>query len=198
MSDREVKTVCVTSGATVPFPKLIDIIVSVETLSKLNLYGYSRLLLQYGRDYSEEYMKMLDNLGREQRIGCSIPDIDESECIVFDYEGLEVIGVEFHPRLDVIIKKYADLVISHAGTGSILDALRSGKRLIACVNDSLMDNHQEQIARKFEEARNLWAIYPKQKELLQALEKSEVETLKPLPPSYKKGFADLLTSMMYS
>ena len=36
----------------------------------------------------------------------------------------------------------ADLIISHAGAGSVLEALRRKKPLIIVVNCALMDNHQ--------------------------------------------------------
>ena len=44
----------------------------------------------------------------------------------------------------------ADVVISHAGAGSILEALELGKRLVVCVNEKLMDNHQAELANALE------------------------------------------------
>ena len=44
----------------------------------------------------------------------------------------------------------ADVVISHAGAGSILEALELGKRLVVCVNEELMDNHQAELANALE------------------------------------------------
>jgi UDP-N-acetylglucosamine transferase subunit ALG13 len=44
----------------------------------------------------------------------------------------------------------ADLVISHAGAGSVLEALHAHKSLLVVVNDSLMDNHQTELAHKMQ------------------------------------------------
>ena len=44
-----------------------------------------------------------------------------------------------------------DVIISHAGAGTILEVLEAEKKLIAVINDDLMDNHQTELARKMEE-----------------------------------------------
>jgi beta-1,4-N-acetylglucosaminyltransferase len=42
----------------------------------------------------------------------------------------------------------ASIIISHAGAGTALDALRANKKLIVVPNESLLDNHQLELAKK--------------------------------------------------
>jgi len=55
--------------------------------------------------------------------------------------GLRVSWFEFAPSLAERIGA-ADLVISHAGAGSVFEALSAGKALVAVPNAALMANHQ--------------------------------------------------------
>lgn len=45
-----------------------------------------------------------------------------------------------------LVQKSKGLVVSHAGSGSILEALRYQVPLIVVPNTSLLDNHQEELA----------------------------------------------------
>ena len=42
--------------------------------------------------------------------------------------------------------KSSDLIISHGGAGIILESLKNERKVIVCVNDELMDNHQVELA----------------------------------------------------
>merc|ERR1719498_658193 len=53
----------------------------------------------------------------------------------------------------------ADLIIGHAGAGTILEALRAGKKIVVVVNDKLMNNHQLEIADAMA-ARRYLAMLP--------------------------------------
>ena len=44
------------------------------------------------------------------------------------------------------IIKTSELIISHGGAGIILESLKNKRKLIVCVNDELMDNHQIELA----------------------------------------------------
>ncbi|KAJ3078570.1 N-acetylglucosaminyldiphosphodolichol N-acetylglucosaminyltransferase catalytic subunit alg13 [Quaeritorhiza haematococci] len=49
----------------------------------------------------------------------------------------------------------ASLIISHAGSGSILESLKLHKPLIVVINRSLMDDHQSELAEALEEEGHL-------------------------------------------
>lgn len=51
--------------------------------------------------------------------------------------------------------KKADLIISHSGSGSLFEALALKKKVIAVVNDTLMDNHQLEIAEELHKRQHI-------------------------------------------
>lgn len=66
------------------------------------------------------------------------------------FSGLEVQYYRFKPSIQEDMKE-ADLIISHAGAGSIMEALRLKRPLIVVINESLMDNHQLELAQAMDE-----------------------------------------------
>ena len=62
------------------------------------------------------------------------------------------VRIESYPYKDSIAAdiERADLVISHAGAGTILQTLEAQKPLLVVVNEKLMNNHQLEIAHQME------------------------------------------------
>lgn len=58
--------------------------------------------------------------------------------------GLHVEVFKYAPNLEMHMRN-ADVIISHAGAGSLFEALRMGKPLIAVPNAILMHNHQAEL-----------------------------------------------------
>lgn len=59
------------------------------------------------------------------------------------------------------LTRTADLIVSHAGAGSCLEALEYGRRLLVIINETLMDNHQEELAKALKEKHYLEYCLPK-------------------------------------
>lgn len=118
------KSVFVTVGTT-KFDELITYVTEESTLKALKNEGYTSMILQIGH-------------------GKFLPE--ESDIIKMSY-------YRFKPDIGSDMCN-SDLVISHGGAGSIMQALGLGKPLLVVVNEKLMDNHQYELAEKlFEEKR---------------------------------------------
>lgn len=88
--------------------------------------------------------------------------------------------IEFF-NLKPSIKEYikcADLVISHAGAGSCLEALEEHKPLIVVTNDLLMDNHQLELAQQLHQDAHLY--YCTCSDLCNLVASMDLTKLKPL------------------
>ncbi|XP_034037477.1 UDP-N-acetylglucosamine transferase subunit ALG13 homolog [Thalassophryne amazonica] len=155
------KTVFVTVGTT-RFDELIFTITSSETLQVLKARGYEHLVLQVGRG--------------------SLPSQDD--CPHFTLETFR-----FKNSIAEDMKR-ADLVISHAGAGSCLEALGAGKPLLVVVNDKLMDNHQLELARQLHADSHL--LYCTCSTLTEMLRTMDFSVLQPFLPGEPRNFANFL------
>lgn len=116
-----------TVGST-KFDQLVAKILSGDSIELLtNKLEFTRLVIQAGasRDKHKEL---------EQQVKKAHPKLDIE---LYDYK----------PTISVDISR-ADLVVGHAGAGTALEVLRAGKRLLVIENDSLMDNHQAELAEQ--------------------------------------------------
>ncbi|XP_053179435.1 UDP-N-acetylglucosamine transferase subunit ALG13 homolog isoform X1 [Scomber japonicus] len=156
------KTVFVTVGTT-SFDELIENVTSSEAAQALKSRGYERLVLQVGR-------------------GSILPDADSCPHIRLE-------AFRFKDSIAEDMKR-ADLVISHAGAGSCLEALGANKPLLVVVNDKLMDNHQLELARQLHMDSHL--LYCTCSTLTETLRTMDLSLLQPFPPGQPKNFANFL------
>ena len=131
----------VTVGATAPFPQLIEVCTNSRFLAGLKARGYTKLIIQHG------------NKGKDLPSLVKGLDLDNRDAI---FPGIELAGFDFLPN-GLMEEMRATkgqqgardgVVISHAGSGSILDALRINAPLIVVPNPTLLDNHQIELAEE--------------------------------------------------
>lgn len=115
------KRIFVTVGTT-KFDELIRTILNSEILEALSTKGYNELILQIGKS-------------------SILPDCTP-RCNFLKIEYFQLC-----PSIEDYVAS-ADLVISHAGAGSILEALDAKKPLVVVTNNLLMDNHQLELAEQ--------------------------------------------------
>ncbi|XP_012257956.2 UDP-N-acetylglucosamine transferase subunit ALG13 homolog [Athalia rosae] len=115
------KKVFVTVGTT-KFDELINTVTTPEVLKALSNRGYNHLILQIGNSSLKPDSSPRDGFQQIEYFNLS-PSIGEQ-------------------------MSSADLVISHAGAGSCLEALEARKPLVVVTNELLMDNHQLELAEQ--------------------------------------------------
>ncbi|KAL8775014.1 MAG: hypothetical protein Q9209_000493 [Squamulea sp. 1 TL-2023] len=153
----------VTIGATAAFDQLLQAVLTSQFLRTLQASGYTKLLLQYGKN------------------GYNILKDFESE-VAFgeaNKHGIDISGFDFN-KLGLgqemwSVKAGEDraegVVISHAGSGSILDAMRIDVPLIVVPNTSLLHNHQVDLAEEL--AKQGYLVHGRLDDLSAALAESD-------------------------
>ncbi|KAG2225566.1 hypothetical protein INT45_013677 [Circinella minor] len=124
-------TVFITVGST-GFDSLVEACTTMSFLNGLEQLGYKQLVIQYGSSEPIYTRNMSNNNDNNE---------DKNNKRI-----LKVKGYAYKPSITEDMEN-ASLVISHAGAGSILQALRIPKPLIVVNNIYLMDNHQQELSQ---------------------------------------------------
>lgn len=149
-------TIFVTVGTT-EFNCLIEAIDSEEFLNAAVQLGCKRLVVQIGRGDVEPTF---------------LSEVCSSVGIVFE-------SFRFKPSLTADMQS-ADLVICHAGAGSITEALSLEKHVMVVINTSLMDNHQSELARAVVGKGYCFSTQPAH--LVSNLKSADFSTITAYPP----------------
>jgi beta-1,4-N-acetylglucosaminyltransferase len=174
------RRILVTVGST-GFDALISVVTSWSFLLSIARLGYYHISIQYGNSHT------VFQPGH---------DIPKQVSIKHMEDDLIVMRLPSHllshtKDVDLYIQGYSyciglmkeiqqsDLVISHAGSGTILDVLRCGRPLIVVPNRQLMDNHQLELALEMHQSGYL--IATDYNELIEVLYQRHYEQLKPFP-----------------
>lgn len=171
------KTALITVGATAPFPALISASLAPAFLSTLSSLGYTHLLIQHGLTPTN-----FGGTPSGQSLLSSLTNLSTTS-------PLKITAFDFTPNLSSEIST-SDLIISHAGSGSILEALRHVKRLVVVPNEDLMDNHQKELAGELEAQGYL--IEGRVDNLPEAIKKAERATFKHFPRSGSEVFGRIV------
>ncbi|CAM9446555.1 unnamed protein product [Phaeothamnion confervicola] len=124
----------VTVGTT-RFDDLIGAIDTAEFLEALSSKCVTQLVVQIGHGTHEPRFEDAKRLG-----------------LICSY-------YRFKPNLQEDMSN-ADLIVSHAGAGSVMESLGLGKALVVVVNDALMHNHQEELAGALAARGHAVTAYP--------------------------------------
>ncbi|CAO3650357.1 unnamed protein product [Cunninghamella blakesleeana] len=159
----------ITIGST-SFNELVDSATSLQFLEEATSQGITHLTIQYGTS-KETYLKNIK-----------------------EYQGNMMIdGYDYKPSIDHDMAS-ADIIICHSGSGTILQGLRLHKKLIVVVNETLMNNHQAEIAQVM--AMENYVIYGDYRDLSFHLSQVSKHELKPYPPPNPSLFANILDKKM--
>lgn len=168
----KLSTLLVTVGST-KFDALIERIFSEDVVTLLTKLRFNQLIVQAGASSYDKH---------------KVYSLREKISIdVFDYKSSLLQDIE-----------EADVVVGHAGAGTCLEVLRRNKRLILVVNESLMDNHQSELANQLVEDN--YVVKSSISDLLDNLEKicDSGTKLEKFPPSNPSKFEEIFNEALRS
>ena len=184
----------VTIGATAPFDSLVRAVLASDFLQALRRAGYTQLRIQYGdrsgEDIFRSRVQLLEDAGIEHGL--------EISGFAFKKEGLR----DEMRAVKGSTPESEGMVISHAGSGSILDALRIGAPIVVVPNTDLLHNHQVELAEALAEQE--FVIHGKVNELAASIEQAEQlrrkskkwPSLRSGEEKYKRGLQDIVYEEM--
>ncbi|KAK6355934.1 N-acetylglucosaminyldiphosphodolichol N-acetylglucosaminyltransferase catalytic subunit alg13, variant 2 [Orbilia javanica] len=176
MDPKDTKTgkgVFITVGTTA-FDSLIEALLVPTIIAQLSELGYDEIRVQYGK-------------GKYVYDAAFTPELKD----MVNETGISIGGFEYEDSVKITeFIKDADLIISHAGSGTILDALRYQKAIIVVPNESLMDNHQAELAKEM--SKQKYVIRGKLDKIATHIAQAQTYGFRHFPRTGSKTFVELL------
>ncbi|KAG8625093.1 hypothetical protein KVT40_006844 [Elsinoe batatas] len=169
-TDHIKRTCFVTIGATAAFEGLVRAVLSQDFLQGLKRHHYTDLVVQFGAGGDDLFESC------QVQARSTSPDGDQSTLFGINIEGFPVDtnGLDQYMNKAKASKDSAareGCIISHAGTGTILSAMRLAVPIIVVPNEELLDNHQVELAEVL--AQQGYVIHGRTDALATALDKLE-------------------------
>ncbi|EEB91813.1 hypothetical protein MPER_09768 [Moniliophthora perniciosa FA553] len=165
----------VTVGST-RFDALVNCVLSQPVLSNLHNRGYTQLVVQCGSS-DFDFCHLFNN----------------QDTFHLEKSSVTIECWKYKPSLQGEYER-ADLVISHAGSGTILDVLRLKRPLIVVPNSTLLDDHQQELATALQEMGYLKVADTKN--LAAIIEHFDPKELQEFPPFDGIRFRNILDEDM--
>ena len=121
---------CFVTVGTTTFSELVHSATSADLQKSLLLAGFTRLVVQHGTaPYPDGIPKT----------------------------NLQIVHYSIKPSIAQDMQD-SDLIVSHCGAGTVMEALDRSKRVVVVVNPKLMDNHQQELADALND--HVWCSTP--------------------------------------
>ncbi|ORX45425.1 glycosyl transferase [Piromyces finnis] len=174
-----INTTLVTVGTT-KYDELLKEINKEEFFNSLVKIGCKNLIIQYGNSIlPEDFPKNKFTLKNGTILNITT--------YKFKFDNIKEHGFK-----EDMIK--SDLIISHAGSGTILDSLELKKKIIVVPNETLMDNHQSELADAMSKKGVI--ISSPLSELVNTLNNLENFEFKPFLKENNNTFVNILDDIM--
>lgn len=152
------------------FEALISNVTTDSAFQWMASHGYSHLVIQYGK-------------GNKPVLPVIPP-------------GLTVECYDFKSSLEADMKG-ADVIVSHAGAGTVMEGVRLRKHMVVIINNILMDNHQTELADAMGKRGHVYVV-PSPELLANLATWDAIQAFRPVPkpPGDDYDFPRLLNHFM--
>jgi beta-1,4-N-acetylglucosaminyltransferase len=144
--DKKSKTVFVTVGTTL-FESLIAAVLEESALQWMVQAGYTHLVIQYGKGIRP----MLE--GASNNAAGTAKHVSQQHHQL----PLNIELYDFKPSLQADMQR-ADLLICHAGAGTLMEGLTMQRKIVTVINTILMDNHQTEVAHALARSNLVYVV----------------------------------------